>query len=252
MNKQQALFNYVLRLGDNALIMGHRVSEWCSKGPLLEEDIALSNLALDYLGQATALLKYAGETENKGRNEDDLAYKRAEREFVNNLIVELPNGDFAFSMAKIFLFSTFLKYYYEALCNSKDQTLAALAAKSLKEIKYHVRHSSNWIYRLGDGTTESHQRMQKALDDIWMYTGELFEMDEIDHLLIQEKIAVNLNEINQPWKKEVAEVIETATLSLPPDRYMQTGGRKGIHTEYLGFILAEMQYLQRAYPDAKW
>ncbi len=252
MNKQEALFNYTLRLGDNALIMGHRISEWCSKGPLLEEDIALSNLALDYLGQATALLKYAGETEGKERSEDDLAYKRAEREFVNNLMVELPNGDFAYSMAKIFLFSTFLKYYYEALSKSKDETLAALAAKSLKEIKYHVRHSADWLCRLGDGTEESHRRMQKALDDIWMYTGELFEMDEVDAFLIKEGIAVDINPIKEAWKKHVSQTFEKATLKLPADAYMQTGGRKGLHTEYLGFILAEMQYLQRAYPDAKW
>jgi ring-1,2-phenylacetyl-CoA epoxidase subunit PaaC len=252
MNQQEALFKYALYLGDNALIMGHRISEWCSKGPMLEEDIALSNLALDYLGQATALLKYAAQTEGKGRTEDDLAYKRPEREFLNNLIVELPNGDFAYTMAKIFFYSSFLKYFYQDLSLSKDETLSAIAQKSLKEIKYHVRHSSDWICRLGDGTDESHSRMQNAISNIWMYTGELFEMNEVDLILVKESIAVDLKKLADNWKNSVAEILHKATLTMPTDNYMQSGGRKGLHTEYLGYILAEMQYLPRAYPNAKW
>ncbi|HRE75111.1 MAG TPA: phenylacetate-CoA oxygenase subunit PaaC [Flavobacteriales bacterium] len=252
MNQQEALYQYTLRLGDNALILGHRLSEWTSKAPLLEEDLALGNLALDLLGQANSLLEYAGKTEGKGRSQDDLAYKRAEREFLNNLLVELPNGDFGFTIVRQFLYSTFALFLYEELSKSKDEQIAAIAAKSLKEIKYHVRHSSDWMLRLGDGTEESHNRVQKSLNDIWMYTGELFEMNEVDAILIKAGIAADLNAIKQKWSSKIEEVLSQATLKRPQDAFMQTGSRKGIHTEYLGFILAEMQYLPRAYPTAKW
>ncbi|HRJ39239.1 MAG TPA: phenylacetate-CoA oxygenase subunit PaaC [Flavobacteriales bacterium] len=252
MNQQEALYQYTLRLGDNALILGHRLSEWTSKAPLLEEDLALGNLALDLLGQANSLLEYAGKTEGKGRSQDDLAYKRAEREFLNNLLVELPNGDFGFTIVRQFLYSTFSLFLYEELSKSKDEQIAAIAAKSLKEIKYHVRHSSDWMLRLGDGTEESHNRVQKSLNDIWMYTGELFEMNEVDAILIKAGIAADLNAIKQKWSSKIEEVLSQATLKRPQDAFMQTGSRKGIHTEYLGFILAEMQYLPRAYPTAKW
>ncbi|MFN3342380.1 MAG: 1,2-phenylacetyl-CoA epoxidase subunit PaaC [Flavobacteriales bacterium] len=252
MNQQEALYQYTLRLGDNALILGHRLSEWTSKAPILEEDLALGNLALDLLGQANSLLEYAGKTEGKGRSQDDLAYKRAEREFLNNLLVELPNGDFGFTIVRQFLYSTFALFLYEELSKSKDEQIAAIAAKSLKEVKYHVRHSSDWMLRLGDGTEESHNRVQKSLNDIWMYTGELFEMNEVDAILIKAGIAADLNVIKQKWNSKIEEVLSQATLKRPQDAFMQTGSRKGIHTEYLGFILAEMQYLPRAYPTAKW
>lgn len=252
MTKQEALFHYALRLGDNALILGHRLSELTSFGPILEEDLAMSNLALDLLGEAQGFLTYAGEIEGKGQTADDLAYKRAERKFVNNLITELPNGDFADTMTRHFLYSHFALLLFEELVKSKDETIAALAAKSLKEMKYHVRHSSDWMLRLGDGTAESHQRAQKALDNIWMFTGDMFTVTEADELLQKEGIAADLKAIYAQWDKNISAVLETATLKKPANTFMQSGSQKGVHTESLGFILAEMQYLQRAYPDAKW
>ncbi len=252
MTKQEALFSYTLRLGDNALILGHRLSEWSSKGPLLEEDIATTNMALDLIGRADALLKYAAQVEGKGKTEDDLAYRRGEREFLCNLIMQLPNGDFGYTIARQLIVSAFDFCLYEELVKSKDETIAAISAKAIKEVKYHLKFASDWTLRLGDGTEESHQRIQKSFDDIWMYTGELFEMNEVDALLIKEGIAVDLNTLKTRWKKIITEVLLEATLTVPTDAYMQTGSRKGVHTESLGYILAEMQYLQLAYPDAKW
>lgn len=252
MTQQEALFNYTSRLGDNALILSHRLSEWCSNGPFLEEDIALSNIALDLVGRANALLTYAAQVEGKGRTEDDLAYKRPERQFCNFLITELPNGDFGFTIARQFLVSTYELFYFDALSKSKDTTLAGIAAKTLKEVKYHYRHAHDWVLRLGDGTKESHDRIQKAFHEIWTYTGELFETDEADELLAKAGIGVDVKTIRSQWEKQVAEVLAEATLERPADGYMQTGSRKGLHTEYLGYILAEMQFLPRAYPDAKW
>ncbi|MBX7093803.1 MAG: phenylacetate-CoA oxygenase subunit PaaC [Flavobacteriales bacterium] len=252
MTQQEALFQYCLRLGDNALILGHRLSEWTSFAPILEEDLALSNIALDLLGQANGFLAYAGTVEGKGRDQDALAYKRAERNFVNALITELPNGDFGYTIVRQFLYSNFSLLLYTELCNSKDETIAALAAKSLKEVKYHVRHSNDWMLRLGDGTTESHNRVQKSLNDIWMFTNDMFAMDESDEMLIKSGIAVDLNALRTKWIDAVTKVIADATLEKPADAYMQSGSKKGVHTEYLGFALAEMQYLPRAYPDAKW
>ncbi len=252
MTKQEALFSYTLRLGDNALILGHRLSEWSSHGPLLEEDIAMTNLALDLIGRADAMLKYAAQVEGKGKTEDDLAYKRGERQFLCNLIVQLPNGDFGYTIARHLLTSAFDLCLYEELLKSKDETIAAIAAKAVKEVKYHLKFATDWTLRLGDGTEESHQRIQKSFNDIWMYTGELFEMNEVDAILVKEGIAVDLNSLKTRWKKIITEVLLEATLTVPADAYMQTGSRKGVHTESLGYILAEMQYLQRAYPDAKW
>lgn len=252
MTKQEALFSYTLRLGDNALILGHRLSEWSSKGPLLEEDIAMTNMALDLIGRADAMLKYAAQVEGTGRTEDDLAYKRGERQFLCNLIVQLPNGDFGYTIARQLIMSAFDLCLYEELVKSKDETIAAISAKAVKEVKYHLKFATDWTLRLGDGTEESHQRIQKSFNEIWMYTGELFEMNEVDAILIKEGIAVDLNSLKARWKKIMTEVLLEATLTVPADAYMQTGSRKGVHTESLGYILAEMQYLQRAYPDAKW
>lgn len=252
MNKQEALFKYTLRLGDNALILGHRLSEWCSKAPILEEDLALSNLALDLIGRAQAILAYAAQVEGKGRTDDDLAYKRPERQFLNNLLLEQPNGDFAHTIARQLFNSVFELYFFEELVKSKDETLAAIAAKALKEVKYHLRHASEWAYRLGDGTEESKQRMQKAVNSLWTYTGELFEMNDVDATLLKEGISVDLNTVKIKWKKMISDVLKEATLTVPEDAYMQTGSRSGVHSEHLGYILAEMQYLPRAYPDAKW
>lgn len=252
MTTQEAIFNYTQRLGDNALILGHRLAEWSSKGPLLEEDIAMTNLALDLIGRAEAMLHYAAVVEGKGRTEDDLAYKRGERQFLCNLIVQLPNGDFSYTIARHLLTSAFDLCLYEELLKSSDATIAGIAAKAVKEIKYHLKFATDWTLRLGDGTEESHTRMQKSLNDIWMYTGELFETNEVDATLVKAGITGDLNSLRPKWRNMIDAVLKEATLEVPADGYMQTGSRKGVHTEYLGYILAEMQYLPRAYPDAKW
>lgn len=252
MTKQEALFKYTLRLGDNALILSQRLSEWCSNAPFIEEDLALTNFALDMIGRSQALLKYAGELEGVGRTEDTLAYRRSERQYYNNLLVEQPNGDFAVTMVRQLFISAFEKYYYTEMQKSCDEMLAAIAAKTLKEVKYHLAHAEDWVIRLGDGTGESSYRTQKAIDDLWMFTGELFEMDEVDNKLIAEGVAVDLNKIRPLWKAYIANVFNDGALQMPQDEYMQTGSRQGIHTEHLGHLLCEMQYLQRAYPDAQW
>ena len=246
------LFDYMLRLGDTSLIMGHRLSEWCGHGPVLEQDIALINIALDLVGQAKSLLEYAAEVEGQGRDADDLVYKRIERNYRNILLSEQPNEDFAFTIVRQFLFDAFQQPFYQRLTQSKDKQLAAIAAKSLKEVNYHLRFSSEWVIRLGDGTDVSHEKMQTALNDLWMFTGEMFEMNETDAALIPQGIAVDLNEIKVIWDKKVDAILKEATLTRPADGWMQSGGKKGVHTENLGYILAEMQYLPRAYPDAKW
>ena len=252
MTHQEALFTYTLRLADNPLILGHRLGEWCSNAPILEEDLAITNMALDMIGRSESLLRYAADIEANGRTEDDLAYKRAERKYYNHLLIEQPNGDFAYTIARQLFNSVFEFYYYSELMNSKDETLAAIAAKSIKEIKYHLKHASDWTRRLGDGTEESNARMQTAIDELWMYTGELFENDELDENLIALGIAPDAAAIKGKWKTAIMDLLAEARLKVPTDTYMQSGSRQGIHTEHLGFILADMQYLQRAYPDAKW
>ena len=249
---KKALFEYCLRLGDNNLILGHRLSEWCGHGPVLEQDIALINVALDLVGSATSLLEYAAEVEGKGRSADDLAYLRDELHFRNVMLVEQPNGDFAYTIARQFFYDVYSYHLNEALKSSKDPRLSAIAEKSLKEITYHLRHSSEWIIRLGDGTDESKRRMQAAVDDLWMHTGDMFVMNETDALLIKEGIAVDKSLIKLQWDKMVKEIMNRATLTIPANIFMLTGSLEGKHTEHLGFLLAEMQYLPRAYPDAKW
>ncbi len=246
------LFKYILRLADNSLILGHRLSENCSWGPYLEEDISITNTALDLLGQAEELLIYAAEVENEGRTADDLAYKRPEIEYYNVQLTEQPNEDFAHIQVRQFFMDAFNFYLYSALKNSSDTTIAAISAKSLKEVTYHLRRSSEWMIRLGKGTSESKERVNKAVNNLWQFTSELFEMDEVDEALISEGIAVDLNEIKKLWNDKVTEIFEMANISKPEDGYKATGSRKGYHTEYLGYILAEMQYLPRAYPTAKW
>lgn len=252
MTQQEALVNYTLRLADNALILGHRLSEMSSKGPFLEEDIALSNMALDMIGLANTLLEHAATTEGKGRTADDLAFKRAEREFYNALLVEQPNGDFANVMTRQFLIDAFEYHFYDQLKRSSDATLAAIAEKSHKEITYHLRHSSKWVERLGDGTEESHQRMLNALGNLWRFTGELFEMTEVDTLLLSKGIAVDLNSIRSAWEQTVRATLEKATLPIPQNVFMQRGSREGKHSEHLGYLLAEMQHLHRAFPGVSW
>ncbi len=252
MTQQQALYKYCLRLGDDALIQSYRLSEWCSNAPILEEDLALTNFALDMTGRAQALLGYAGQIDGQGKTDDDLAYKRGERQFYNHLIMELPNGNFATTIARLLFTSTFEFYFYSDLMNSADATLAAIAAKTVKEVKYHMAHATDWTCRLGDGTQESHRHMQSGIDHHWMYTGELFETDEVDAILQDRNIAVDMASIQQRWHQSITQVLKEATLKIPAGEHMQSGSQQGIHTEYLGHILTEMQYLQRAYPEAIW
>lgn len=252
MDKKEALINYCLRLGDSSLILGQRMSEWCSNGPIIEEDIAMTNMALDLIGQARTVLTYAGELEGKGRTEDDLAYRREEREYFNTLLSERPNGHFGDTVARNFLHDTYLFHLYGELKNSKDELLAAHALKSLKEVTYHLRHSSEWLIRLGDGTEESHNKVQQSMNDLWEFTGDLFETNDVDEELMKVGIAVDMETVKKKWNDTVNEVLERATLKRPDDGYMHTKRLEGIHSEYLGHLLAEMQFLQRAYPDASW
>jgi ring-1,2-phenylacetyl-CoA epoxidase subunit PaaC len=247
-----ALFGYVLSLADDALVLGHRLSEWSGRGPMLEEDIALSNLGLDLIGQARLLYAYAGEVEGKGRGEDDLAYLRDEFAYANLLLVEQPNGDFAATMVRHLLYAAFMHPYLQAMQTSADARLAEIAAKAVKEMAYHVRHAAEWVIRLGDGTEESHGRAAAALDELWMYTGELFEMTDDERGLVAKGIAVDRAAIKPSWDATVDRVLAEATLKHPADRWMQGGGRSGRHTEHLGHLLAEMQVLHRAHPGATW
>lgn len=246
------LFEYLLRLGDDRLVLGHRLSEWCGHGPILEEDIAIANIALDLVGQGSALLTLAGETEGAGRDEDALAYFRSEPEFRNAQIVELPKGDFAFTVVRQFLFDAFSVPQWEALQRCTFAPLAGIAAKALKEDTYHLRHSSDWVVRLGDGTPESHARAQTALNELWRFTGELFESDAVDDEVREKGIVVDRAAIESHWRQGVDEVIRRATLAAPPAGASSSGGRHGRHTEFLGHMLAEMQIVARSHPGAKW
>ncbi len=253
LTQQEALFEYCLRLGDTSLILGQRISEWCGHAPILEEDIAMSNIALDLIGQARIILTYAGEVEGKGRAEDDLAYLRDARQYRNLLMVEQPNGDFAVTIARQFLVSLYNFHLYSQLSKSSDATIAAFAAKSLKEVAYHVRHSADWIVRLGDGTEESHRRVNDAMNDLWYFVDDMFQADEIDALLLKAGIGADMALVKKEWEQKVNETLVKAKLTLPvANNSLRMGSRDGNHTEYLGYILAEMQFLPRAYPDAKW
>ncbi len=253
LTKQEALFEYLVRLADDRLILGHRLSEWCGHGPILEEDIALANIALDYIGHAENLYEYAVEIEGEGRHRDDLVYFRNDVEYKNLKITELPTGDFGFTIARQFLFSAFSYFLYERLSKAEDEQFAGMSQKHLKEVKYHLRHSREWVLRLGDGTEESHERIQDAFDDIWTYTGELFYQDEIDALLQDEELAADSSNFKSDWKELVVDTLEEATLDVPDfDQFMVDGSRDGLHTEHLGHLLAEMQHLRRSYPDADW
>lgn len=252
MNTHKALFQYCLRLGDTNLILGHRLAEMCSNGPFLEEDIALTNIALDLTGQAEALLKYAGEVEGKGRSEDDLAYLRPEWEYHNVLLAEQPNTDFAYVIARQFLIDTWQCLAYDRLRQSKDETLAALAARFLKESTYHLRHSSSWVERLGRGTDESHERISLAFNELWKFTPEMFERSEEEEKLAHAGIAPESSDLYAQWSVNVARVLDKANLNLPPEGFKSGSGRRGVHTEHFGHLLTEMQYLQRACPGASW
>lgn len=246
------LFAYALRLADNALILGHRLSEWIGHSPALEEDLALGNMGLDLIGQARAFYSYAGEVEGKGRDEDILAYFRDAQDWRNVLLAEQPNGDFAATIIRQFLFAAYVHPLYAALAKSKDATLAAIAVKAEKEMAYHIRHSGEWVIRLGDGTEESRERAQTALDELFAYTTELFESDEIEGALIDAGIAADPANLRSEWERTIQRVFTEATLKIPAQSFAQTGGRTGRHSEHLGYILADMQFLQRTYPGAQW
>ena len=246
------LYKYVLALGDDALILGQRLSQWAYKGPFLEEDIALSNISLDLFGRANLLLEYAAILRKKGSTADDLAFKRNERQFSNHILSEQPNGNFADTMVRQFFLDSFYKLFFKKLTESKVEQLSAIAQKSIKETTYHLRHSSKWIIRLGDGTAESHGKVQSAIDNLWMFTNELFEMNQIDNNMLAQKIGVDCSSIKAEWDQIIDKVLSEATLKKPENTHMTSGGREGIHTEHLGHLLSDMQYLQRAYPDAKW
>lgn len=250
--KDQALFTYCMRLADDAAVLCQRLSEWCGHASHLEEDIALTNVALDHIGHARELYSYAGQIEGEGRDEDALCFHRVEREFTNLLLVEQPNNDFAWAIMRQFLFSAYMHPFWQALQNSSDEHLAGLAAKAEKEAAYHLRHSAEWVIRLGDGTQESHSRISEALDDLWMYTGEMFEVDQMLSDLIARGIAVDPMQIKPEWEETVRSVLTKAQLEMPVEAWMQTGGRKGAHSEHLGHLLAPMQYLQRSFPQAQW
>lgn len=244
---------YLLRQGDNALILAQQLCQWCGKGPALEEDMALSNIALDLLGQTRMWLTYAAELEGKGRDEDQLAFRRDAGEFRNCLLVEQPNGSYADTLMRQFFFDTWHYFLIEGLANSSDPRVAEIAEKSLKEVTYHLRRSGDLVVRLGDGTEESQRRMQAAANELWRFTGEFFLYDAVDQLMVTQGVAPAANVLRGAFLAHVAEVFEEATLTVPPlEEYMQRGGKQGRHSERLGYILAEMQFLQRAYPGAEW
>ena len=275
LNKKMELLDYTIHLADNALIVGHRISEWCGHGPVLEQDIALTNTSLDHLGRARSLYQYAAEQFNKlpiekrskvfssvalqnlvkaGTNadEDELASLRDGWDFKNVLLVEQPNIDWAYTVARSLFYDTFNYFFFSELVKSKDETLSAIAEKSLKEVTYHLRWSNEWVIRLGDGTEESHLRMQKAVDELWMFTGELFVPNETDKVMLQQGIGVDLEKIRNSWMSYIQPVFREAGINIPAGTWMQEGGKEGRHTEHLGYILAELQFMQRAYPGMEW
>ncbi|MEP5612509.1 MAG: 1,2-phenylacetyl-CoA epoxidase subunit PaaC [Cyclobacteriaceae bacterium] len=246
------LFNYTLQQADNCLILGQRLGEWCGHGPILEQDIAMTNISLDLIGQARMLYQYAAEIQGEGKSEDDLAYLRDAWGFKNVLLAEQPNGDFAKTILRQFLFDSFNCYFYDALKSSNDENLAAIAAKSHKEALYHLKWSGDWVLRLGDGTEESHERIQHALDELWSYSGEIVIASDADQTASESGFGADLNAIKSRRDSKIREVLEEATLTIPESTYSHSGGKEGKHTEYLGFILADLQFLQRAYPGNEW
>jgi ring-1,2-phenylacetyl-CoA epoxidase subunit PaaC len=252
MGDKEAVRQYAIRLGDDALILGHRLSEWCSRGPFLEEDLALTNVALDFIGRARMFYAYAAELSGGASTEDDLAYLRDCQEFTNRLIYELPRGDFAFTMARQFLVDSFNVLFLDRLQSSADASLAAIASKVLKESRYHLRRSREWMLRLGLGTGESHSRLQHAVNELWGYTSELFAIDELECGLVTGGIAVDCAALQADWNREVGQTLGAAGIELPDSAWQVSGGRQGKHTEGLGYLLCELQFMQRAYPGLQW
>lgn len=247
-----ALLEYTLRLGDDALINGQRLSEWCGHGPFLEEDVGVANTALDLIGRARLLLDYAGRLEGKGRDEDALAFTRDERQWRNLLIAELPRGDFAFTTMRQFLVDACHRHLFTELLTSRDATLAGIAGRAAKEAEYHLRHTTEWVLRLGGGTEESHARVQRALDELWSFTPEMFERDTVTDAMEEAGVAPTTAMLETEWARTVESVLRAAGLTVPKGEWPHTGGRQGLHTEHFGFLLAEMQFVQRAYPGQKW
>jgi ring-1,2-phenylacetyl-CoA epoxidase subunit PaaC len=256
MTSDRLLFDYLLRLADTDLVLAQRLGEWVGHGPVLEEDIALTNVGLDLLGQARLWYAYAGDVEARfagaGRSEDALAFARDSGEFRNLLLVEQPNGNYADTMARQFYFDVWHRLLLAALSGSRDARIAEIAAKAEKEVMYHAERSADWVIRLGDGTDESHARMQAAIDDLWMYSGEMFEPDDTDRALADEGVGCDLRALAAPWRETVEAVLTQATLGVSTADFMQRGGKHGVHTEHLGHMLATMQWVQRAYPGAQW
>jgi ring-1,2-phenylacetyl-CoA epoxidase subunit PaaC len=252
LDQKTSLMNYCIALGDDSLMLGHRLSEWCSNGPFLEEDLALTNVALDFIGRARFFYSYAAELEGKGRNEDDIAYLRDCREYRNFLVNELPNGDFAFTMARQLMVDVYDMGFFTQLAQSQDPMLAAISVKAIKESRYHHRRSEEWIKRLGDGTEESHERTQTAFNQLWGYAAEMFHMSENEQQLVAVGIAVDRRELKQQWTTTMHAVLRQSTLDIPLDNWAIGGGRDGNHTEHLGYLLAELQFLQRSYPGQQW
>ena len=246
------LHEYIISIGDNALILGQRLGEWCGHGPALETDMAMTNISLDLFGMVRSYYQYAAEVEGKGRTEDDIAFLRFERDYKNVQLVEQPNGNFADTITRQFFFDAWHLLFLEELAKSNDTQLAAIAAKSIKEVKYHLRFSSQWVLRLGDGTDESHEKMQNAVDNLWIYTEELVTPTNLELGIAAKGIGVDVSQLKTTYFEQLESTLHEATLKIPQNIWMQQGGKSGIHTEYLGHLLSEMQYLQRAYPGATW
>ena len=249
---KEHLYNYILSIADNSLILAQRLGELCGHGPTLETDIAGTNISLDLIGQTRNYYQYAAKIQGEGKTEDDLAFLRLEREYKNVLLVEQPNEHFGYVMGRQYLFDVFHLLFMTEMLNSKDKTLAAIAKKGIKEVSYHKRFSGDWVKRLGDGTDESNEKMQEAIDDLWTYTDELFDVTEADQAIINEGIAVDVSKLKEAYYKEVSELLKEANLTVPESKYFLRGGKKGIHSEYMGYILSELQYMQRAYPNMTW
>lgn len=247
-----SLLKYVLYLGDNTLILSQRLGEWCGHGPVLEQDIAMTNIALDLLGQSRMYCQYAANLSDSNKTEDDIAFLRKEQAYYNLLLVEQPNGDWGQTLVRQFLFDSWHYYLLHALVDSKDQNLSDIAQKSIKEVTYHLKYSSEWMIRLGDGTDESHKRMQNALNELWRFSEEPLIMADYEKDLVESGIAVDISTIRESVQKKRQDIIREATLSIPEDEFMQTGGKEGKHTEHMGYILTEMQYMQRVHPGQEW
>lgn len=250
--KNENLYNYILGIADNSLILGQRLGELCGHGPTLETDIAGTNISLDLIGQCRNYYQYAAKIQGEGKTEDDLAFLRLEREYKNVLLVEQPNEHFGYVMGRQFLFDVYHLLFMNELLKSNDETLAAIAKKGIKEVSYHKRFSRDWVKRLGDGTDESNTKMQEAIDHLWTYTDELFDMTEADKTIAAEGIGVDVSKLKDAYYKEVSEVLEEANLKVPESKYFIRGGKKGVHSEHMGYLLADLQYMQRTYPNMEW